>query len=115
MVNGKHADRIESEKKKIALGDIKNAQAAPQVSSDGKTVAKKTEIQNVETPPEYASSRPVDMYDVMVEKLTFSDEMINTWVKSLNIGWTDTYDDIEPPPPLTFCPIEPFMSNSCGE
>lgn len=92
------------------MGDIKNAPAVP-VHSDGKPTVKNVDvdIDKEEFPTEYVSSRPVDVFDSMVEKLTFTDEEVNCWVKMLNIGWSNTYDEIEPPlPEVDYSPLEPY-------
>lgn len=115
LVNGKNADRNESELKKSAFGDIKNALSTPQVSEGGKTISKAFELPKTECAPEYASSRPVDMYDFMVDKLTFTDEEVNKWAKCINLGWMDTYDDIKPPPPITDFDLSELLMPICSE
>lgn len=112
-MNGKNADVPKSEKKKHAFGDLKNALIDTPSQSAPK---KKVEIQKENTPDdeyvgiEYASSKDVDFFDAWVEKLTFTDEQVDQWMRNMiKASEMNPYDERELPPPSpawTEIPIE---------
>lgn len=111
-INAKNVNLTESNRtKKNALGDIKNAPSAP--VSGGKSTTKKveTEIVEEEFEREYASSKPVDYFNVWVEKATLTDDEIDRWITMLNVARTmNQNDDIAPPPKPKYdedipCPV----------
>ncbi|XP_055311226.1 uncharacterized protein LOC129573993 [Sitodiplosis mosellana] len=90
--------RSESDKKKVALGDIKNAPAAP--TSGGKTTTKKVETEKMAESNddyEYASSRPVDWFPIWIEAAALSDDLINKMARQLTGRDIDPNEEIEPP------------------
>lgn len=96
MRANKNADHSDVDRKKVALGDIKNAPSAP--VSDGKPMVK-NDIEDQE-PLELciASSKPVDYFEAWVEREALSDAEVDQWVKMLNIARTmNPYEESAPP------------------
>ena len=94
--------RSESDKKKVALGDIKNAPIA-QSTNGGKTEIKKVETEKmteINDDYEYASSRPVDWYEAWIEKRVLPEELINKMARLLTGRYIDPDEVIEPPKPV---------------
>lgn len=102
--------RSESDKKKVALGDIKNAPIAPSISG-GKTETKKVDnekVTEINDDYEYASSRPVDWYEAWIEKRVLPEELINKMARLLTGRHIDPDDVIEPPKPVEE-PVDDFF------
>lgn len=117
LLIGKTANRDEIEKKKSALGDIKNAQTTAEEKVPMKTehieiVDEKYEREFVdeEYETEFASSKDVDYHQVWAEKLALSDDEINRWITMLNIARDTTPDDEILPPPIY---IDPMPFENC--
>lgn len=98
-MNAKSADR-EIEKKKSALGDIKNAPTS--LTFGSKSAVKKCEVETVNDDYDidqgYTSLRPVDFHEAWIEKSALSDEDIDRWIKALRDARNaNPYDETEPP------------------
>lgn len=97
-MNGKNANQLNTDKGKLALGDIKNA-ALP--TGEQKLSVKKVRVEiadeeNIEN--EFASSLDVDYHAAWAEKLALTDDEINRWINMLNIARDmNPYDEITPP------------------
>lgn len=105
--------RSESDKKKVALGDIKNAPFAPSTNG-GKTETKKVdteEMTEIDDDYEYASSRPVDWFEAWIEKRVLPEELINKMARLLNGSYIDPDEVIEPPKWVEY--PEDIYSSSC--
>lgn len=96
-MNGKASIRNEIDKKKTALGDIKNAPVTCEQKGPMKT--EQTEIIDEIYEREFASSEDVDYHKVWTEKLALTDDEITRWITMLNRheNWNE---EVEPPPPI---------------
>lgn len=95
----KSVNRSENEmRKKFALGDIKNAPLTTNLFSGKKTMMKKEEAA-IEEPIEMiiASRKPVNSFDIWVEEATFSDEIVNQFIRrDIEAQNMNPYDETEP-------------------
>lgn len=103
----KAADRSEKDKKKVALGDIKNAPS----NSHTQINAQKVESEEVDLDFTTTSSKPVDYFQEWVEKAAMSDEQVNQWVRMLRMAH-DMNPNEETMPSQ---PSSPPMPNFCAE
>lgn len=98
IMNGKNTNRNEVDKKKTALGDIKNAQSL----NSGEKLSVKTvhvEASEDDSGNEFASSKAVDYHKVWVERVTLTDNEIDRWVTMLNAARNiNPYDETKPLP-----------------
>lgn len=109
QLTGKSVNRNDTDTKKSALGDIKNAQTAGEQELSVKKV--QIEIIDEENENEFASSEDVDYHLVWAEKYALSDDEINSWITMLNIARNmNPNEETEPPPPI---PEEEITFQSC--
>lgn len=96
LLNSKSLNRNVNENQKVVFSDIKNSGKAVPTNVEKTTV--KTPIKEYEcSPNEEMFGKPVDITDAWSQKMVFSDDDINMWIKnSLTAMMNPHIDDNEP-------------------
>lgn len=105
----KVGERSEKDKKKVALGDIKNAPS----NSHTQINAQKVESEEVDLDFTTTSLKPVDYFQEWIEKAALSDEEVNKWVRMLRTAHDMNPNEETMPPRTSSPPMPSFCAEEC--